>query len=62
MRASMNLRGRWHILKGRLKQKLARALHSQQRYSEGREEELMGRLRRHTHMSRQEIRRFMRHL
>ncbi len=59
MSLSHSLKGGWHILRGRMKQVLARLTHDKQRFSEGKEDELAGRLRRCTSMSHQQIRRFM---
>jgi uncharacterized protein YjbJ (UPF0337 family) len=40
------LKGSWNIIKGKLKQKCAKLSDNESRYAEGREEELVGRLKR----------------
>jgi uncharacterized protein YjbJ (UPF0337 family) len=43
---STRLKGSWNIIKGKLKQKCAKLAENDSRYAEGREEELVGRLKR----------------
>jgi uncharacterized protein YjbJ (UPF0337 family) len=56
------LKGKWHILKGRLKQKYAHLTDNDLRYVEGQEEEFIGRLQQLTGQTRQEIDMFIRDL
>lgn len=60
--SSMNaqrLKGDWNILKGRLKQQFSTLTDDDLRYSEGKEEELIGRLQSRLGKSRDEIERML---
>ena len=45
---TMELKGNWNIVKGRLKQKWARLTDSDLQYLEGKEQELIGRIQKRT--------------
>lgn len=49
---SLELKGRWNIAKGKLKQKLAQFVHDHQAYAEGKENELLGRIQKRTGKAR----------
>ena len=49
---SLELKGRWNIVKGKLKQKLAQFAHDHQGYAEGKENELMGRIQKRSGTAR----------
>ena len=49
---SLELKGRWNIVKGKLKQKLAQFAHDRQGYAEGKENELMGRIQKRSGKAR----------
>ncbi len=42
--SSLVMKGNWHIIKGKLKQKWARLTDNDQRFIEGKAEELVGRI------------------
>ncbi|HXA13832.1 MAG TPA: CsbD family protein [Opitutaceae bacterium] len=52
---TQTLRGNWHIVRGKLKQKYASLTDNDLHYVEGREEELIGRIQKLTGASRDEI-------
>jgi uncharacterized protein YjbJ (UPF0337 family) len=52
------LKGNWHTVKGKLKQRYANLTENDLRYEEGREEELFGRLQKATGQTREELERF----
>jgi uncharacterized protein YjbJ (UPF0337 family) len=54
----MQLRGNWHVIKGKLKQRFAKLTDNDLRYEEGQEEELFGRLEKLTGQTREELERF----
>ena len=51
---SLELKGRWNIAKGKLKQKLAQLAHDHQAYAEGKENELLGRIQKRTGKARRD--------
>ena len=53
------LKGNWHVIKGRFKQKCARHNHNDHIYIEGKEEELYGRLQRKMGLKRHEFEKIM---
>jgi uncharacterized protein YjbJ (UPF0337 family) len=55
---TMQLKGNWHVMKGKLKQRFANLTDDDLRYEEGQEEELFGRLQKATGQSREELERF----
>ena len=55
---TMQLKGNWHVMKGKLKQKYANLTDNDLRYEEGQEEELFGRLQKATGQTREELERF----
>ncbi|HSY54717.1 MAG TPA: CsbD family protein [Opitutaceae bacterium] len=52
---TQTLRGNWHIVRGKLKQKYASLTDNDLHYVEGKEEELIGRIQKLTGASRDEI-------
>jgi uncharacterized protein YjbJ (UPF0337 family) len=54
---TLQMKGNWHVIKGKLKQKFANLTDDDLRYVEGKEEELLGRLQQRTGKTRQEIER-----
>lgn len=56
------LKGNWHIIKGRLRQKYAHLTDNDLRYAQGQEEELIGRLQKLTGQTREEIEMILRDL
>ena len=56
---TMQLKGNWHVLKGKLKQKFANLTDHDLRYEEGKEEELFGRLQKSTGQTREQLERFL---
>lgn len=54
---TLELRGRWNIAKGKLKQKFAQITDDDFAYIEGKEEELLGRIQKRTGRTREEIER-----
>jgi uncharacterized protein YjbJ (UPF0337 family) len=44
----LGLKGNWNIVKGRLKQRLAQLAEDDQQFTEGKEEELIGRIQKRT--------------
>jgi uncharacterized protein YjbJ (UPF0337 family) len=55
---TMQLKGNWHMMKGKLKQRFANLTDNDLHYEEGREEELFGRLQKATGQTREELERF----
>ena len=56
---TQTLKGNWHIVKGRLKQKFANLTDNDLRYVKGKEEELIGRIQKLTGATRDEIERLL---
>ena len=52
---ALRLKGNWHIMKGRLKQKFAQLTDDDLQYVKGKEEELVGRIQKRTGRSREEV-------
>jgi uncharacterized protein YjbJ (UPF0337 family) len=52
---TLELKGRWNIAKGQLKQKFARLTDDDWQYVEGKEEELMGRIQKRTGQTREQL-------
>lgn len=52
---TLQLKGNWHIIKGKLKQKYATLTEDDLQYIEGKEEELLGRLQKRTGKTAKEI-------
>lgn len=59
---TLELRGNWNIIKGKLKQKYADLTDDDLRYVEGKEEELLGRLQKTLGKSQEELRKEMEEL
>ncbi|WP_303673818.1 CsbD family protein [Vampirovibrio chlorellavorus] len=51
------IKGNWHVLKGKLKEKYAQLTDNDLLYVEGKEEELLGRIQQRTGRTRREIER-----
>jgi uncharacterized protein YjbJ (UPF0337 family) len=51
----LELKGHWHQVKGKLKEKFAELTDNDLMYTEGKEEELLGRIQQRTGKSRREI-------
>jgi uncharacterized protein YjbJ (UPF0337 family) len=56
---TMQLKGNWNVVKGKLKQRFANLTDDDLRYVEGREDELLGRLQQRTGRTREEIERIL---
>ncbi len=56
----LQLKGNWHIAKGKLKQKWAQLTDSDLRYIQGQEDELVGRIQRRTGATREAVERALR--
>ena len=54
---TLQMKGNWNVMKGRLKQKFAQLTDNDLRYEEGKEEELLGRLQKRTGKTREELER-----
>ena len=54
---TLQLKGNWNVVKGKLKQKYAQLTDDDLRYVEGKEEELLGRLQKRTGRTRAELER-----
>ena len=54
---TIQIKGNWHVVKGKLKQKFANLTDNDLRYEEGKEEELFGRLQKATGQTRQQLER-----
>ena len=52
---TMELKGNWHIIKGKLKQRWAGLTDDDLRYAAGKEEELIGRIQKRTGQTRDAI-------
>ena len=55
---TLQLKGNWHVMKGKLKQRFANLTDNDLHYEEGQEEELFGRLQKATGQTREELERF----
>jgi uncharacterized protein YjbJ (UPF0337 family) len=55
---TMEIKGNWHIVKGKLKQRFSNLTDNDLRYEEGKEEELFGRLQKATGQTREQLDRF----
>ncbi|GHE70751.1 MULTISPECIES: CsbD family protein [Roseivirga] len=53
------LKGNWNIVKGKLKQEYANLTDDDLTYTEGQEDELLGRIQRKTGKAKSEIKRFI---
>jgi uncharacterized protein YjbJ (UPF0337 family) len=56
----LELKGDWNIAKGRLKQKFAKLTDNDLRYTEGQEDELIGRIQKRLGETREEVERIVR--
>lgn len=56
----LELKGDWNIAKGRLKQRFARLTDNDLRYTEGQEDELIGRIQKRLGETREEVERIVR--
>jgi uncharacterized protein YjbJ (UPF0337 family) len=54
---TLQLKGNWNVVKGKLKQKYAQLTDDDLRYVEGKENELLGRLQKRTGKTREELER-----
>lgn len=54
---SLNIKGNWNELKGKLKQKYAQLTDDDLTFAEGKEEEMLGRLQQRLGRSKEEVRR-----
>ncbi len=52
---TLQLKGNWNILKGKMKQKFAQLTDDDLQYVEGKEEELIGRIQKRTGKTRDEV-------
>ncbi len=52
---SLTIKGDWNIAKGKLKQKFAKLTDNDLRFTEGQEEELVGRIQKVTGETREEV-------
>lgn len=53
---NLRIKGKWHEIKGRLKQKFAKLSDDDLEYEEGKEEELLGKLQQRTGITKDELR------
>ena len=56
----LEMQGEWNIVKGRLKQKFGRLTDSDLRYTQGQEDELIGRIQKRLGETRAEVERLLR--
>ena len=56
---TLQMKGNWNVIKGRLKQKFADLTDNDLRYEDGKEEELLGRLQQRTGKTKKEIERVL---
>jgi uncharacterized protein YjbJ (UPF0337 family) len=56
---TLQMKGNWNVIKGRLKQKFADLTDNDLRYEDGKEDELLGRLQQRTGKTKQEIERVL---
>lgn len=52
---TLEMKGNWNIIKGKLKQRWARLTDDDLQYAEGKEEELIGRIQRRTGETRENV-------
>jgi len=57
---SLELKGDWNIMKGKLKQKYAQLTDDDLKFAKGQEEELLGRIQKRTGVARSEVERVLR--
>lgn len=55
---SLELKGNWNVMKGKLKQKFANLTDNDLRYEEGKEDEMFGRLQKATGQSREQLEKY----
>jgi uncharacterized protein YjbJ (UPF0337 family) len=55
---TLQMKGNWNVLKGKLKQKYSHLTDNDLRYEEGKEDELFGRLQKATGQTREELERY----
>jgi len=53
--STLTVKGNWNIAKGKLKQKFAQLTDDDLQYTEGKEDELVGRIQRRTGQSKEKI-------
>jgi len=56
---TLQLKGNWNVIKGKLKQKFANLTDDDLRYVEGKEDELIGRIQKRTGKTQEEVERAM---
>jgi uncharacterized protein YjbJ (UPF0337 family) len=56
---TLQLKGNWNIIKGKLKQKFAHLTDDDLQYVEGKEDELIGRIQRRTGRTKEEVERVL---
>ncbi|MDE3067678.1 MAG: CsbD family protein [Verrucomicrobiota bacterium] len=56
---ALEVKGNWNIAKGRLKQKLAQWMDDQSQFTEGKEEELLGRIQKRSGQAKRDAGRVM---
>lgn len=56
---TLQMKGNWNVIKGRLKQKFADLTDNDLRYEEGREDELLGRIQQRTGKTKEEVERVL---
>lgn len=59
MPTKTELKGNWHMIKGKLKQQFSNLTEDDLMYEEGREEEMYGRIQRRIGKSKEEVKRFI---
>ena len=59
MPTQTELKGNWHVIKGKLKKQFGNLTDSDLMYEEGREEELFGRIQRRVGKSKEEVKRII---
>ena len=59
---TMNLKGNWNEMKGKLKQKYGQLTDDDLTFSEGKEDELLGRLQKRLGMAKEDLRNEIEHL
>ena len=57
---TLEIKGDWNITKGKLKQKWAKLTDNDLRYTEGQEDELVGRIQKATGETKEEVERILR--
>ncbi len=56
---TLQLKGNWNIMKGKLKQKYASLTDDDLQYFEGKEDELMGRIQKRTGQTKEQVEKFL---